>query len=410
MRKYTTWILRIIAVVIVSAFSAHSFSYRPPIRLQQLTSSSLTTRNQQIHQYRDALIPRKRGHFTTATAALPASIASSAFVASSTSSTLVGYWYMLLLALQFAMQPLLTQKYAPKTIVKSTYVLAQEWVRLVTATSLLLLTGSWTTATTGWSWRMCWTTVGIPAVLYIVQNKCSLTAYQHLSPITYNVWNQSKTLSAAVFCFLLLGQSQSRVQMGALALLFMAVLIMEWDLSQFSTAPPATNASTTTTPETTAQRRDYYLLGILPVLVASGISGLAGALTQRTLQTRDSLLFSVELACISMTLLTAELLMRPRSSTATTRQSWTTGWTLSTWIPVVTNALGGILVGLVTKHAGAVRKGFALILGMFLSGALQNQLWSDADDAEKRVSVQQWVGGALAGMSLWLHSQYPVSR
>ena len=33
------------------------------------------------------------------------------------------------------------------------------------------------------------------------------------------------------------------------------------------------------------------------------------------------------------------------------------GWTLTSWIPVVSNAVGGILVGLVTKYSGGVRKG-----------------------------------------------------
>jgi UDP-sugar transporter A1/2/3 len=310
---------------------------------------------------------------------------------------------MFLLALQFASQPILTQKFAPKTIIKSTYVLAQELVRLVTATSLLLLTGNWQGATRGWNYRVCFTTVGIPAVLYILQNRFSLTAYQHLSPITFNVLNQSKTLSAAIFCFLLLGQSQSKVQMGALALLFLAVFVMEVDLSQwFSPENQKHNEGEIQQIRmTNAQRREYYLLGVIPVLLASAISGLAGALIQRTLQTRDSLLFSIELACISIGLLAGELLfVRPQQPSST----WTTGWSLWTWIPVVTNAMGGILVGLVTKYAGAVEKGFALILGMVLSGALQNQL----EHEQKRVSLQQWMGGLLAGISLWLHSQFPT--
>ena len=55
------------------------------------------------------------------------------------------------------------------------------------------------------------------------------------------------------------------------------------------------------------------------------------------------------------------------------------GWTWKTWIPIVSNACGGVVVGLVTKHAGAVRKGFALIFGLVLSGVLQSYL-SSSDD------------------------------
>ena len=73
------------------------------------------------------------------------------------------------------------------------------------------------------------------------------------------------------------------------------------------------------------------------------------------------------------------------------------GWTPQTWIPIVTNALGGIIVGLVTKHAGAVRKGFALIFGILISG-----LWDYSS-----IGNAQIVGGALAALSLWMHTAFP---
>lgn len=47
------------------------------------------------------------------------------------------------------------------------------------------------------------------------------------------------------------------------------------------------------------------------------------------------------------------------------------GWTRYTWVPVVTQALGGVIVGLVTKHAGGVKKGFALIAGIALTAFVQ---------------------------------------
>jgi Na+/proline symporter len=62
----------------------------------------------------------------------------------------------------------------------------------------------------------------------------------------------------------------------------------------------------------------------------------------------------------------------------------------------LTNAAGGIVVGLVTKYAGSVRKGFALIFGIFISGVFQ-----------KQVSKEQWIGGLLAGVSLWMHAVHP---
>jgi hypothetical protein len=47
------------------------------------------------------------------------------------------------------------------------------------------------------------------------------------------------------------------------------------------------------------------------------------------------------------------------------------GWTRYTWVPILTQALGGVIVGLVTKHAGGVKKGFALIAGIALTAFVQ---------------------------------------
>lgn len=81
------------------------------------------------------------------------------------------------------------------------------------------------------------------------------------------------------------------------------------------------------------------------------------------------------------------------------------GWVPLLWIPISTNAVGGIIVGLVTKYAGSVRKGFALIFGIFLSGVVQAVL-----DPTHGVSREQLIGGVLAGLSLWIHSTHPYQR
>ena len=56
---------------------------------------------------------------------------------------------MTLLAFQFGMQPILTKAFTPKTITRSTVVLAQEVVKFVTASALLYVSGSWVPSLTG---------------------------------------------------------------------------------------------------------------------------------------------------------------------------------------------------------------------------------------------------------------------
>jgi UDP-sugar transporter A1/2/3 len=59
----------------------------------------------------------------------------------------------------------------------------------------------------------------LPATLYAIQNVMIQYGYQLLDSMSFNLINQTKTLSAALFLFVLLGQKQSSMQMFALLLL-----------------------------------------------------------------------------------------------------------------------------------------------------------------------------------------------
>ena len=300
----------------------------------------------------------------------------------------------------------------------------------------LLLQSDWSPA----SW---WYVAGLPAALYTTQTYCSLIGYQNLSAVTFNVLNQTKTLSAALCCYFVLGRVQSGPQIVALLLLLLAALVLEkvvpltpfrWITLGRSQGTVIWSINDRTTTTSTSGNNDsngddgdgidvvgskaHFLSGVLPVLVASFVSGLAGALTQKSLQGkwgRNSYLFTMELSVASMFVMFLTLLKSPDGKTIRKDGFWK-GWTARTFIPVTTNAAGGVLVGLVTKHAGTVRKGFSLILGLFLSGVFQalsqgNDNSSSDGTTSNSASVvtkEQMVGGILAAVSLWMHSSYPA--
>ena len=110
--------------------------------------------------------------------------------------------YMGLLALQFGLQPSLTRKFTPKSVNRSTVIFTQDMVKFIMAFATLQITGGWSHAIVGWNISTWLTVAGIPAILYCIQNYSTLVAYQNLSPLTFNVLNQTKTLSAALCCFL----------------------------------------------------------------------------------------------------------------------------------------------------------------------------------------------------------------
>ena len=112
----------------------------------------------------------------------------------------------------------------------------------------------------------------------------------------------------------------------------------------------------------------------------------------------------MELSSFTFLTLLASLLtgVNPDGPKLVQKGAITAGWTWKTWIPIFTSAIGGLLTTLVTKHVGAVRKGFAFIFGLLLSGIIQDRVRK-----EGRVTTEQWVGGSFAALSLWLHASFP---
>jgi UDP-sugar transporter A1/2/3 len=285
----------------------------------------------------------------------------------------------------------------------------------------------------GWSVKAWISFAGLPAFLYTIQNVAALMAYQNLETLTFNVLNQTKILSAALSCYFVMGKRQSKMQVIALCILMASTLVIEQILKPSAIISLLSMRGGTTAfgihnafkgmagafSSLSATRRVTH--GVVPLLVASLISGMAGALTQKNLQgsqggksilgkkktsgknpsasrpPRNAYLFSMEMNVASVILLLASLILSSDGRTIIrSPRTFFSNWTPETFIPVITNSIGGILVGLVTKHAGSVRKSFALIFGLLLSGIFQ------AGGAG--IQTHQVVGGLLAAASLWMHT------
>lgn len=225
-------------------------------------------------------------HATNPVVAMPPSL-----VTSSSGLGIEAIVSMSLLALQFGLQPSLTRKFTPKNINKSTVVFTQDFVKLCMAALALLITGGWSEAIVGWNYRTWLTVAGIPALLYCVQNFATLIAYQNLSPLTFNVLNQTKTLSAALCCYLLMGKVQSKMQIISLFILFTSACVIEKiipiKLSKKSEIISTDESKMGTTSENEKEaaiaeskgNEDNHSKGLIAVLLASFISGLAGELS-----------------------------------------------------------------------------------------------------------------------------------
>lgn len=149
------------------------------------------------------------------------------------------------------------------------------------------------TENTGWTPGQWIRVAFIPAALYALQNIAALQAYQNLDAITFNVLNQTKTLSAALCCYLVIGKRQSFIQIISLLLLLLSALIME-GLVSFESLMVRTSLDTSSSQ--LDWNSTHWSKGVAPILLASFISGLSGALSQRNLQSsgggRNPYLFS----------------------------------------------------------------------------------------------------------------------
>ncbi|CAJ1910370.1 unnamed protein product [Cylindrotheca closterium] len=323
----------------------------------------------------------------------------------------------LLLTLQCGIQPILVKFFMPEDLIRSTCVLGQEMAKFIMSISFLLASGNWSEAINEWTWESACLAAGVPAVIFTTQTYLNLMANQVLPPVTFSVLNQTKTLSTAFCCFIIMDKPQSRWQIAALLLLVISALVNQKILplpcdkkddddreNDFERQGSNDELSQDSTWDEVDKRQLFG--GVVPALCASFLSGLAGALTQKTLtlHARSPHLFNLELAVFSSLFLLTTLALGSPDSRLIRKKGLLKGWTWKTTIPIATNAFGGILVGLVTKHMGAVVKGFSTIFGMILSGILQQVLLSNRGE---QVTWAQFVSGCIGAFSLWMHTANP---
>lgn len=213
-------------------------------------------------------------------------------------------------------------------------------------------------------------------------------SYQHLDSLSFNLVNQTKMFFTATFVWIFIGKKQSVVQCGCLLMLMAATAILGSSNSKSNT-----KASESASDDGLGS---VFWLGFVPCLAASVCSGISSALSQRTLQKsskdqtgakkskgRNSLLFSLELSFCSALVLVASLVVQQFSAADKVGNSVTSGglhesleaafvgFTPYTLVPPLLNACGGVVVGMVIKYAGGVRKGFATTVGILLTGVFE---------------------------------------
>ncbi|KAJ8769667.1 hypothetical protein K2173_005270 [Erythroxylum novogranatense] len=268
--------------------------------------------------------------------------------------------YSFLLSLQYGAQPLISKRFTRREVIVTSSVLTCEIVKVVSALILMAKQGTLKKVFAQWSLIESLTASGLPAMIYALQNSLLQISYKNLDSLTFSILNQTKIFFTALFTYIILRQKQSIQQLGALFLLIMAAVLLSVGEGSSKASPGSNNPD------------QILFYGIVPVLVASVLSGLASALCQWASQVKkhSSYLMTVEMSIVGSLCLLASITRSPDGD-AVKQHGFFYGWTPLTMIPVTANALGGILVGLVTSYAGGVRKGFVIVSALLVTALLQ---------------------------------------
>ncbi|CAO2039344.1 unnamed protein product [Urochloa humidicola] len=267
--------------------------------------------------------------------------------------------YLTLLTLQYGAQPLISKRFVRQDTIVTSLVLATEAAKVICAIILLVAEGSLKKQFRNWTLTGSLTASGLPAAIYALQNSLLQISYKNLDSLTFSILNQTKLLWTAFFTYLILGQKQSSKQILALTLLISAAVLLSVGESSSKSSKGGSS--------------DYVLLyGIIPVTVASMLSGLASSLCQWASQVKKhtSYMMTIEMSFIGSMCLLASTYRSPDGE-AIRKYGFFHEWTLWTVVPVLMNAVGGILVGLVTTYAGGVRKGFVIVSALLVTALLQ---------------------------------------
>ncbi|AQK53159.1 CMP-sialic acid transporter 5 [Zea mays] len=208
--------------------------------------------------------------------------------------------YLVLLTLQYGAQPLISKRFVRQDTIVTSLVLATEAAKVICAIILLIADGSLKKQFSNWTLIGSLTASGLPAAIYALQNSLLQVSFKNLDSLTFSILNQTKLLWTSFFTFLILGQKQSSKQILALALLISAAVLL--------------SVGESTSKGSNGGGSDYILLyGIIPVTVASMLSGLASSLCQWASQVKKhtSYMMTIEMSFIGSVCLLASTYRSP---------------------------------------------------------------------------------------------------
>jgi UDP-sugar transporter A1/2/3 len=318
-----------------------------------------------------------------------------------------------LLSIQIGIQPILMGWYARQASNVRLRVGVIEGMKLCLAIFPLIFSGQIRKEMKNWYWRTALKTTALPALIYLLQNYLNQTAVVLLDGVTFNILNQTKIIWTALLVYMMLRQYQSRQQIVALVILCIAAILMTTSDSTTMTTLTSKQKEKSKIDDKNAATNDAaFFTGTYQALIAAILSALAGTVIQKALQNqkRNTYVVTAELSLLGeFTLLTwawfvpRNTHINPLKVTSNSSSSLWEGWTLMTFLTLLCQATGGVLVGFVIKHCGNLEKSFAVVIGMILTALLEYYFNA------KPFGTQGIIAIFMVALSTIIYTKYPPS-
>jgi UDP-sugar transporter A1/2/3 len=206
--------------------------------------------------------------------------------------------------------------------------------------------------------------MSVPAIIYYVQNVLVYIALTHLQPQVYSTLIQFKLVTAALVSMALLGRKFSLKKWRALLILTTGAILVQ---SKSVLCETQKNAPADANP----------ILGTMVTLSVSVLSSLAGVYTEMVLNSQGGVSLwgrNFQLGIYSMGFALIKIIWDGDLIDFFDGYSWIT------WFVILSEALRGLTVALVLKHADTVLKGFATSCSIILTTILSVFLLGNSVD------------------------------
>ena len=222
------------------------------------------------------------------------------------------------------------------------------------------------------SWKLA-----VPAVLYTIQNSLQYVAVSNLDAATFQVTYQLKILTTAIFSVLMLGRVLSPRKWLSLLLLLIGVAIIQLPQDTIQRAGDKLKGSdaklSTREPHPVAEGPEMNKqLGLIAVLIACALSGLAGVTFEKILKsstnTKPTSLWIRNCQLSFWSLFPALFIgVMWKDGEIIAKTGFFAGYNWVVWTAIMFQAAGGVIVALVINYADNIAKNFATSISILLS-------------------------------------------